>query len=228
MARDPAQVDEAFDAAERAGRVLMEAFMWRFHPATEQLVRLVSEGAIGNLRLVRCSFGFDIVGVDENVRWSGELEGGALMDVGCYCVSALRLLCGEPERVSGEAVAGGAGVDARFAGVLRFADDVLGLFDCGMDVTPLFGIEVVGDRGLLRSSDPWHGVSPALVLEPADGAPEPVTTVSVDPYCRELEAFAHAVREGGAPPLGREDALGQARTIAALYRAADEGRSVTL
>jgi predicted dehydrogenase len=228
MARDPAQVDEAFDAAERAGRVLMEAFMWRFHPATEQLVRLVSEGAIGNLRLVRCSFGFDIVGVDENVRWSGELEGGALMDVGCYCVSALRLLCGEPERVSGEAVAGGAGVDARFAGVLRFADDVLGLFDCGMDVTPLFGIEVVGDRGLLRSSDPWHGVSPALVLEPADGAPEPVTTVSVDPYCRELEAFAHAVREGGPPPLGREDALGQARTIAALYRAADEGRSVTL
>jgi D-xylose 1-dehydrogenase (NADP+, D-xylono-1,5-lactone-forming) len=228
MARDPALVDEAFDAAERAGRVLMEAFMWRFHPATEQLTRLVAEGAIGNLRVVRCSFGFDIVGRDENVRWSGELEGGALMDVGCYCVSALRLLCGEPERVSGEAVAGGTGVDARFAAVLRFDGDVLGVFDCGMDVTPLFGIEVVGDRGLLRSTDPWHGVSPALVLEPADGGPEPITTVAVDPYCRELEAFARAVGEGSTPPLGRADALGQARTIAALYRAADEGRSVTL
>src|SRR5204862_227673 len=81
---------------DRAGRLLMEGFMWRFHPATEQLRRLVAEGAVGNLRVVRASFGFDIVGRDENVRWSGELDGGALMDVGCYCVSALRLLCGEP------------------------------------------------------------------------------------------------------------------------------------
>jgi predicted dehydrogenase len=228
LARDPAQVDAAFDAAEQAGRVLMEAFMWRFHPATEQLTALVADGAVGNLRLVRASFGFDIVGRDENVRWSGELEGGALMDVGCYCVSALRLLCGEPERVSGEAVEGASGVDARFAGVLRFAGDVLGIFDCGMDVTPLYGIEVVGDRGLLRSSDPWHGNAPSLVLHPAEGAHEPITTVPVDPYCIELERFAAATRDAGEAPLGRDDALGQARTIAALYRAAEEGRAVTL
>jgi D-xylose 1-dehydrogenase (NADP+, D-xylono-1,5-lactone-forming) len=227
LSRRPEDVDAAFDAAQRAGRLLMEAFMWRFHPATDQLTRLVAEGTVGNLRVVRACFGFDIVGRDENVRWSGELEGGALMDVGCYCVSALRLLCGEPERVSGEAVAGGAGVDARFAGVLRFAGDVLGVFDCGMDVTPLYGIEVVGDRGLLRSSDPWHGVSPALALEPAGGAPEPVTTVAVDPYCIELERFARAVRDGAQAPLGRDDALCQARTIAALYRSADEGRAVS-
>jgi predicted dehydrogenase len=228
LARDPAHVDAAFDAAERAGRLLMEAFMWRFHPATEQLTRMVSDGAVGKLRVVRASFGFDIVGRDENVRWSGELEGGALMDVGCYCVSAMRLLAGEPERVSGEAVRGGRGVDARFAGVLRFAGDVLGVFDCGMDVTPLYGIEVVGDAGLLRSSDPWHGNSPALVLERAGEAPEPITTVAVDPYCRELEAFAAAVGDGGPAPLGRDDALGQARTIAALYRAADEARAVAV
>jgi D-xylose 1-dehydrogenase (NADP+, D-xylono-1,5-lactone-forming) len=213
MARDPARVEEAFDAAERAGRLLMEAFMWRFHPATDQLTRLVSEGAVGRLRVVRASFGFDIVGRDENVRWSRELEGGALMDVGCYCVSAMRLLCGEPERVSGEAVEGASGVDARFAGVLRFADDVLGIFDCGMDVTPLYGIEVVGDRGLLRSSDPWHGNAPSLVLHRADAEPE---------------RFAAAARDGSEPPLGRADALGQARTIAALYQAVEEARAITL
>jgi xylose dehydrogenase (NAD/NADP) len=226
MARDPALVEQAFDAAERAGKLLMEAFMWRFHPQTDALARLVAEGAVGRLRVVRASFGFDIVGRDENVRWSGELEGGALMDVGCYCVSGMRLLCGEPARVSGEAVLGGAGVDARFAGVLRFAGDVLGVFDCGMDVTPLYGIEVVGDAGILRSADPWHGNSPALTIERAGEAPEPVTTVAVDPYCRELEAFAAAVRDGTPAPLGRDDALGQARTIAALYRAAEEGRAV--
>jgi predicted dehydrogenase len=138
----------------------------------------------------------------------------------------MRLLCGEPERVSGEAADGGDGVDARFAGVLRFAGDLLGVFDCGMDVTPLYGIEVVGDRGLLRSSDPWHGKAPSLVLHPAEGAPEPVTIVAVDPFCIELEHFAAAARDGTEPPLGRADALGQARTIAALYRAAAEGHAV--
>ena len=68
LSRHPAEVERAFDAADRAGRQLMEAFMWRFHPQTEQLARLVAEGAIGRLRVVRASFGFDIVGRDENVR----------------------------------------------------------------------------------------------------------------------------------------------------------------
>ena len=121
LSRDPARVEEAFDAAERAGRVLMEAFMWRFHPQTEELVRLVRDGAVGEVRLVRTAFGFGGISGTENVRLQTALEGGALMDVGCYCVSALRLLCGEPLRVSGEQVLGGdGGIDIRFAGTLRF------------------------------------------------------------------------------------------------------------
>src|SRR4051794_35587500 len=89
LARDPGQVTAAFDAAERAGRVLMEAFMWRFHRQTEKLVRLLPE--VGELRLVRAAFGFNLPWV-ENVRWDPALEGGALMDVGCYGVSAARLI----------------------------------------------------------------------------------------------------------------------------------------
>src|SRR4051812_8324421 len=134
MARDAAAVERAFDAAERAERLLMEAFMWRFHVQTEELVRLVRSGAVGELRLIRAAFGFNLPWL-ENVRWNAALEGGALMDVGCYCVSAIRLLCdAEPVRVSGEQVIGGDGVDARFAGILRFPGDVLGTFDCAMDV----------------------------------------------------------------------------------------------
>src|SRR3954454_108660 len=123
LARDPAQVERAFDTAERVGRVLMEAFMWRFHPQTDELVRLVRDGAVGELRYVRAAFGFNLPWL-ENVRWDSALEGGGLMDVGCYCVSALRLICdAEPVRVSGEQVLGGGGVDGRFAGVLRFPGD---------------------------------------------------------------------------------------------------------
>jgi predicted dehydrogenase len=163
-----------------------------------------------------------------NVRLQGELEGGALMDVGCYCVSALRLLCGEPERVSGEAVAGGDGVDVRFAGVLRFAGDVLGTLDCGFDVPNRSGIELVGDGGAVLSFDPWHGVTPRLTLARPDEAPVEVPVEAGNPYQLELEDLSAAIRSGGAPRLGRADALGQARAIEALYAAADAGRAVAV
>jgi D-xylose 1-dehydrogenase (NADP+, D-xylono-1,5-lactone-forming) len=214
LTRRAADAEAAFDAAERAGRLLMEAFMWRYHPQTEALVRLLPE--IAPLRIIRAAFGFTLSPEDRtNVRWLAELEGGALMDVGCYCVSALRLLGGEPERVSGEAVRAPTGVDARFAGVLRLPNDVLGQIDCGLDVPLRGGIYVVGEGGTLIAEDPWHGVTPRLTL---DGEEIPVE--AVNPYARELEDFSAAIREGRPPRLGREDAVGQARAIEALYAAA--------
>jgi len=226
LAPRAAKVEAAFDAAERAGRTLMEAFMWRYHPATEKLTALLGDGAIGDVRVVRAAFGFTLDPAADNVRWSSELEGGALMDVGCYCVSALRLLAGEPERVSAELVAGGDGVDARLAGVLRFGGDVLGTFDCAFDVPYRAGIEVVGSTGTIVSLDPWHGKAPVVRILRPDTDPEEVPVEAADPYARELDDLARAVRDGGEPRLGRADAVGQARTIEALYRAAAEGGPV--
>jgi xylose dehydrogenase (NAD/NADP) len=220
LARRAADASAAFDAAERAGRLLMEAFMWRYHPMTQELVRRARE--IVPLRLVRAAFGFSLPPDDlSNVRWQSELEGGALMDVGCYCVSALRLLTGgEPERGAGEAVAGGAGVDARFAGVLRFADGVLGTFDCGFDVPARGEIEVVGEGGTLVATDPWHGLAPRLTFARPGEPPAEVPVEAANPYRLELEDLSSAIRDGGRPRLGRDDAVGQARAIEALYEAA--------
>ncbi|MDA0165489.1 Gfo/Idh/MocA family oxidoreductase [Solirubrobacter ginsenosidimutans] len=224
LSRDPAQVELAFDAAERAGRVLMEAFMWRFHPQTDELVRLVRSGAVGDVRLVRTAFGFG--GIDpDNVRLQSSLEGGALMDVGCYCVSALRLLCGEPERVSGEQVLGGDGVDIRFAGTLRFAGDVVATFDCGMDVHRRHSIEVVGSDGTILVPSPWQTPSGTEILVTREDT-ERIVPETVDPYARELDEVAAAIAEGRSARLGRDESLGQARVIAALYRSAADGVSV--
>ena len=223
-----ADVEAAFDAAERAGRILMEGFMWRYHPATETVVRLVEDGAIGRLRVVRAAFGFTLDPAADNVRWAGELEGGALMDVGCYCVSALRLLAGEPERVSAELVDGGDGVDARLAGLLRFGGDVLGTFDCAFDVPYRVGLELVGETGTIVSLDPWHGQEPVVRVLRPETEPEDVPVEAADPYALELDDLARAVREGGEPRLGRADAVGQARVIEALYRAARDGGPVTV
>jgi D-xylose 1-dehydrogenase (NADP+, D-xylono-1,5-lactone-forming) len=215
LTRRVAEAEQAFDAADRAGRLLMEAFMWRYHPQTEALVRLARD--IAPLRVVRAAFGFPLPDDPANVRWQGGLEGGSLMDVGCYCVSALRLLCGgEPERVHGEAVVAPSGVDVRFAGTLRFPGDVLGTFDCGFDVPPRGVIEVVGEGGTLVADDPWHGIAPRLTR---DGEEVPVQTAN--PYRLELEDFSAAVRDARAPRLGRADAVGQAHAIEALYAAAE-------
>ncbi len=219
-----ADVEAAFDAAERAGRILMEGFMWRYHPATDKVVALVRDGAIGRLRVVRAAFAFQLDPGADNVRWSAELEGGALMDVGCYCVSALRLLAGEPERVTAEMVEGGDGVDARFAGLLRFGGDVLGTFDCAFDVPRRAGLEIVGETGTIVSLDPWHGGEPIVrILREGTDEPEEVPVQAANPYAGELDDLARAVREGGEPRLGRADAVGQARAIEALFRAARAG-----
>jgi len=102
--------------------------MWRHHPQAAAALSLVEQGKIGRLREIRATFSFPLFDHD-NVRMAADLDGGALMDVGCYCISGARLLAGEPERVFGEQVVGPTGVDVDFYAVMRFSDDVVGVFD---------------------------------------------------------------------------------------------------
>jgi len=221
LSRRAGDVEVAFDAAGRAGLVLSEAFMWRHHPQTAALVRLVAEGAIGRLRVIRAAFSFPLAR-EGDVRLDPELDGGALMDVGCYCVSGIRLLAGEPERVHAEQVVGPTGVDVAFAATLRLPDDVLAHFDCGMVLPYRAGLEAVGEDGALFVADPWIVRAPGIELRRGDEV-ERIAVEPADHYRLELENVGDAAR-GLAPLLvGREDALGQARAIEALYDAAAVG-----
>jgi predicted dehydrogenase len=221
LTRRPEEAEAAFDVAERAGRILAEGFMWRHLPQTLRLQELLADGVVGEVRFVRSAFSFAL-GHTVDVRLQGSLDGGGLMDVGCYCVSAMRLLAGEPERVSGRRIDGGDGVDVRFTGTLAFGGGVLASFDCGLDMVARGELEVVGDGGSLFLADPWHGRAPGIELRRPD-AVEAIAVASPNSYACELEDFAAAVRGERPHPFGRADAVGQARTIAALYRAADSG-----
>jgi xylose dehydrogenase (NAD/NADP) len=226
LTRNPHEAEEAFAAAERAGLVLMEAFMWRHSPQTAKLLQLVQGGVIGQLQLVRATFSFPVEG-RRNIRLDPALEGGALMDVGTYCVSAARLLAGEPERVYGEQVIGDTGVDVLFAGVLRFARGVVGGIDAGMELPRRDGLEAVGSEGSLVIPDPW--LARRLVLHLGRGeSREEIALPPADPYRLELENMCAAIRGDAEPLVGRDDSIGQARALEALYRSADEGRPVTL
>jgi xylose dehydrogenase (NAD/NADP) len=141
------------------------------------------------------------------------------MDLGCYCVNAARMLAGEPEAVGGVQVLGGDGVDVSFAGVLRFSGGVVAHFDASFQTADGGGLEVVGDAGTLRLTDPWHARAPAIECSDGQGV-RTIEIESADSYRLEAEDFAAAVAGTAGPRLGREDAVGQARTLQALYSAA--------
>ena len=122
--RRPEEAVEAFDAADAAGLVLTEAFMYRHHPQAKTIARLVADGAVGRLLAVKATFSFALTDLT-NVRAIPELDGGALMDVGCYCVSGSRLVAGEPLSVLAEQVVGETGIDMALYGTLRFPGDVV-------------------------------------------------------------------------------------------------------
>ena len=226
LSRHPNEVEEAFDAADKAGRLLSEAFMYRHNPQTKRVKQLVDEGAIGELRVVRSVFSYSLYDED-NIRLRTDVEGGALMDVGCYNVSGSRLVGGEPEHVLGEAWYGPSGTDWVFSGTLRFPGNVIGLFHCGTALPNQDELEVIGSEGSLFLDDPWHCNVPVIELRREDGV-ERIELEPVDSYRLELENLSDAIRGDGELLLGRADALGQARTLEALHESATTGSLVKL
>jgi xylose dehydrogenase (NAD/NADP) len=111
---------------------------------------------------------------------------------------------------------------------MRFAGEVLGHFDCGIDMAMRDELEVVGSSGSLFLDDPWHSREPVIEVHEADGSVERVEPERESPYGSELRDFAAAAAGERPPRFGREDALGQARTIAALYESAATGDSIGL
>ena len=220
MSRHPDEVDRAFDVAEREGRVLEEAFMWRHHPQVARTRELIAAGDIGDLRVIRAAFAF--VAADPNdIRLQADLDGGGLMDVGCYCVSGCRTLASaEPVRGYAEYIPGGNGVDVALAATLRFPGDVVAHFDCGVSYLGGHQLEAVGSEGSVFLDDPWHGREAVIELR-RNGLVERIETGPANSYALELADFEAAVRGEDPPLLTRADAMAQARAIEALYTSAE-------
>ena len=226
LSRHVGDVEAGFAVAERHDKLLMEAFMYRHHPQTKRLRQLVDEGAIGELRVVRSCFSYSLYDV-ENIRLRPEVEGGALMDVGCYCVSGSRFLAGEPEQVYAQQLVGSSGTDWVFTGTLRFPGDVFAQFDCGTALPERDELEAIGSEGSLFFDDPWHCEEPLIELRREDGT-ERIEIERDDPYLVQVENFSDAIRGVADPLLTRDDAVGQARALEALYRSAVTGTAVSL
>jgi predicted dehydrogenase len=224
--RHPDEVTRAWDAADKAGRLLSEAFMYRHNPQTRRAKELVEDGAIGELRLIRSTFSYGLYD-EANIRLRTDVEGGALMDVGCYNVSWSRLIAGEPERVWGEAWYGPSGTDWVFTGTMRFPNDIIAVFDCGTAMTNRDEVEIVGSEGSLFLDDPYHCNVPVIEVRTGGGV-ERIEIEREDSYRLELENLSDAIHGEAELLLGRDDAMGQARALEALHYSATSGGPATL
>jgi predicted dehydrogenase len=216
------EVEEAWAAAEAAGLVLMEAFMYRHHPQSRRIKELVDGGAVGRLLAVKATFTFPLRDLGD-IRALPDLDGGALMDVGCYCVSGARLLAGEPAHVLAEQVTGPTGVDMALYGTMRHDDDVVSQLEATFVAPQRQRLEAVGEEGVLVVEAPWRVDWPGEVRLVRDAAVEVVEVPGGNSYTLQLENLADAVAGDASQLLGRDDALGQARAIEALYRSAEQG-----
>ncbi|MGI9628799.1 MAG: Gfo/Idh/MocA family protein, partial [Longimicrobiales bacterium] len=219
LALDVAECNEMIAAAEDAGVILMEAFMYRFHPRFEHAQSLIEGGAIGELRTVRSAFTFNLTN-PSNIRFDASLGGGSLMDVGCYCVNVIRTLAGaEPVRAQASANWTDSGVDGHMAGILRFENGILGHFDSSLTMERREFFEAAGTEGTLIVDDAFvPGTRDVTIVEShgRNGTEEHVSQ-GTDEYQHMVEHFADCVTTGRAPRHTAQEAAANMATIQALY-----------
>ncbi len=223
FSQDTEGAEKAVEAAKSAGLALMEGFMYRFHPQMVRLAELLREGAVGEVRQAIAEFGHRIED-PEDVRIMGSLGGGSLGDVGCYCVSGLRLAFGsEPRRASAFGRFTEDGADEEFAGILEF-DGGTGLVSCGASSARRERLEIVGADGRITLDTPFRPDKTGGMMEiRRNGEATAERFDESDPYRLELEEFAHAIREGRDPAVGPKEILGNARAVEALLESARSG-----
>ncbi|SCB50801.1 aldo/keto reductase [Rhizobium multihospitium] len=227
----------AFDAeaiyyeAKKAGVFAGEAFMYRVHPQTAKLIELVKSGVIGDLRIIRTSFGFNMGKVNPEHRlFANETAGGGILDVGGYPVSMARLIAGavngkpflDPEKVSGVGHLGQTGVDEWASAVLKFPNNIIAEVSCSIMANQDNTLRIIGSEGRIEVTDFWFasghkgGVGKIDVIK---GGETQTIEVKEDRwlYSFEVDAAGDAIRAGqkefAYPGIGWADSIGNLRVL---------------
>ena len=225
LALSAAECMEMEAAAREAGVVLMEAFMYRFHPRTEHVLALVRRGAIGAPKAISSVFTFPLTN-PQNIRWAREMGGGALMDVGCYCVNVSRTVAGaEPIEVQAMANWAKTDVDEQMAGTLRFADGLLATFQCALTVERKESYVVAGSEGHLEIENAFVPGTDTTTIEEVHGRRERKShaIAGADEYTLMVEHFADCVLEERPVRYPASEGAANMRVLEALHRSARNG-----
>jgi predicted dehydrogenase/aryl-alcohol dehydrogenase-like predicted oxidoreductase len=204
LGMNAAEADAIIDAARRHRVFLMEAFMYRTHEQTRKLAQLLQAGAIGDVRLIHASFGFQKAFDPAARHFANDLGGGAILDLGCYCTSLARLVAGiaggrpfaDPIEVHGAARLTPTGVDEQAVAMLRFPNDVMAQLSVSMTFAQDNVARIYGTKGRIEVASPWlctgrQGGKTIMTVRPTSEAPQEIVFETEDwLYAIEAEAFA--------------------------------------
>lgn len=216
LALTAAEVQQMFAEAAKNNRLLMEGFMYRFHPRLSQAMELIRSGVIGQPRLVRAIFSFVFDRDRSNYRWSPEMGGGALYDVGCYTINAARLVFqSEPEKVQATAhLDEQTGVDLTTSLLCAFPGNRQALLACSFELEFESSLWVSGSEGqifLSRAFSARH-FETAIQLTRKQKT-ELITFSPADQFQLMIEHFGEAIRGRIEPLLDFKDSYGNALVI---------------
>ncbi len=237
LACNARQAREMAEHAASCGRLLMEAFMYRFHPRSRRIKQMVDENAIGDPRLVRSAFCFhmdeDIIQSGDNIRLKPEMGGGALMDVGCYGVSVARWMIGtEPLKVQAQAVYHAAGVDLHLVGTLGFSGGQLATVEASFVTSLQQTYAVVGTRGTIELPHnafvPWEKDAAYTLRAQDEETGQEHQVQGADEYQLMVEHFADAVLNRADLSYTPDDSIANMRVLDALAEAAQTEKTVSV
>jgi len=220
---------EMVDACRAAGVLLMEGFMYRFHPRTRKIKELICGGALGEPIVIHLSQGFRVKS-EEDIRIRSGRAGGALLDVGCYCVNMSRYLYGaEPRAVFASARMIG-GCDSSFFGFLEFPEGRVSLFDASLEASYKQRLQVSGSDGTLLAEKPFvpGRVGMGITILRQETGPEHFRVRGVEQFALEIDHFSSCVLSGREPYLDPEDSIANMRVIDALRESSLTGRRIEI
>ena len=225
LALNAPEAEEAINYAKSKKVLIMEAFMYRFHPQWKRAIELVRIGEIGKINFVQCTFTYNNPD-PANIRNKPEMGGGSIYDIGCYAVSTARFIMErEPSRVVSIVERDKEfKTDSRVGGMLDFGD-AHALFSVGTRTYPYQVVEIFGTSGYIRIKIPFNTFSdvPAEVEVSTKIGFRELLTEPVDHYQLEFEAFSAAVREGRDVPVSPADAVNNLKVMDALFRSGERG-----
>lgn len=232
LALNAAEAQQMADAAQAADRLLMEAFMYRFHPRSRQIKQMVQAGELGDIRLIRSAFSFTVVD-EANSRFDPAMGGGAIMDVGCYGVSVARwLLAEEPLAVHAQAIFSERGADVNTISTLTFASGALAAVEASFNAALQQTFSVCGSLATVELPHnafiPWEADADYTLRGLEDDVGERHTVAGADEYQLMVEHFAGAAL--GQHPLrfAPSDSVANMRVLDGLRISAETGQRVTL
>ena len=220
--------DKIIEVSKQTGTVIAEAFMYRHHPQTLFIKKMIDDGKIGKIQLIHGSFCYTNTRPN-NIRLDPDLGGGSLWDVGCYPVGYSRLITDEePEEVYGYQVEGSTGIDLLFAGQLRFPSGVISQIDCSFISPHKATIEITGNKGRIIINQPYKpGLKTQIMLE-KNKENQKISIVGADLYKGEIDDLEKAILLHIPTRFSLQDSRANVKAIQALYQSAQLERPVKI